>query len=84
MNKEKKNDLILKDLSFSFYEKDNKKIILDKFNCKIKKGKFTSIIGPSGTGKTSLLKIICGLINPEKGEIKFNNQILNCVDNDLS
>ena len=78
MNKEKKNDLIMKDLSFSFYEKDNKKIILDKFNFNIKKGKFTSIIGPSGTGKTSLLKLISGLMKPEKGEIKFNNQILNC------
>ncbi len=77
MNKYTKNDLILKDLSFSFYEKDTKKIILDRFNCKIKKGKFTSIIGPSGTGKTCLLKIISGLIKPETGEIKFNNQVLN-------
>ena len=84
MNKEKKNDLILKDLSFSFYKKDNKKIILDKFNCKIKKGKFTSIIGPSGTGKTSLLKLISGLMKPEKGEIKFNNQILNYLDQKIS
>ena len=84
MNKYKKNDLILKDLSFSFYGKDYKKIILDRFNCKIKKGKFTSIIGPSGTGKTSLLKIISGLIKPEKGEIKFNNQILNYVDQKMT
>ena len=73
----KNNDLILKDISFSYNEKNNKKIILNNFNCKIKKGKFTSIIGPSGTGKTSLLKVISGLAKPEKGEIWFQNEILN-------
>ena len=84
MNKDQINDLILKDICFSYYEKDNKKIILNNFNCKIKKGKFTSIIGPSGTGKTSLLKLIAGLIEPEKGEIKFENQILNDVINEVT
>ena len=68
MNTNQKNDLILKNISFSYHEKNYNKIILDNFNCKIKKGKFTSIIGPSGTGKTSLLKLIAGLIKPEKGE----------------
>ena len=84
MNKDQINDLILKNISFSYYEKNNKKIILDNFDCKIKKGKFTSIIGPSGTGKTSLLKLIAGLIEPEKGEIKFENQILNKVINQIT
>ncbi len=73
----KNNGLILKDISFSYNEKNNKKTILNNFNCKIKKGKFTSIIGPSGTGKTSLLKVISGLAKPEKGEIWFQNEILN-------
>lgn len=84
MNKYQINDLILKNISFSYYEKNNKKIILDNFNCKIKKGKFTSIIGPSGTGKSSLLKLIAGLIEPEKGEIKFENQTLNKVINQIT
>ena len=84
MNKYQINDLILKNISFSYYEKNNKKIILDNFNCKIKRGKFTSIIGPSGTGKTSLLKLIAGLIKPEKGEIKFENQTLNKVINQIT
>ena len=84
MNKDQINDLILKNISFSYYEQNNKKTILDNFNCKIKKGKFTSIIGPSGTGKTSLLKLIAGLIEPEKGEIKFENQTLNKVINQIT
>ena len=84
MNKDQINDLILKNVSFSYYEQNNKKTILDNFNCKIKKGKFTSIIGPSGTGKTSLLKLIAGLIDPQKGEIKFENQTLNKVMNQIT
>ncbi len=84
MNNDHINDLILKNISFSYYEQNNKKIILDNFNYKIKKGKFTSIIGPSGTGKTSLLKLIAGLIEPEKGEIKFENQTLNKVINQIT
>jgi len=84
MNKDQINDLILKNISFSYYEKNNKKIILDNFSCRIKKGKFTSIIGPSGTGKTSLLKLIAGLIEPEKGEIRFENQTLNKVINQIT
>ncbi|GGE45188.1 molybdate transport system ATP-binding protein [Pedobacter psychrotolerans] len=35
-------------------------------------GKITRITGPSGVGKTTLLKIIAGLITPELGAIKFN------------
>ena len=84
MNKDQINDLILKNVSFSYYGQNNKKTILDNFNCKIKKGKFTSIIGPSGTGKTSLLKLIAGLIEPEKGEIKFKNQTLKKVINQIT
>ncbi len=84
MNKDQINDLILKNISFSYYEKNNNKIILDNFNYKIKKGKFTSIIGPSGTGKSSLLKLIAGLIEPEKGEIKFENQSLIEVINQIT
>ena len=57
---------------------------MDNFNCKIKKGKFISIIGPSGTGKTSLLKLIAGLIKPERGEIKFENKVLNHVINQIT
>ena len=79
MNKDQINDIILKNVSFSYYGQNNKKTILDNFNCKIKKGKFTSIIGPSGTGKTSLLKLISGLIKPEKGQIKFENKTLKYV-----
>ncbi len=84
MNEIQINDLILKDLCFSYYSKNNKNIIFENFNYVIKKGKFTSIIGPSGTGKTSFLKLLSGLIKPKKGEIKFNNQNLDEVIQEIT
>ena len=70
------NDLIFEKVCFSYEEKLNKKEIFNNFSYKIKKGKFTSIIGTSGSGKTSLLKLISGISRYEKGEIKFENETL--------
>lgn len=68
------DDLILKDINFSYKKKISSQKILENFNYVIKKGKFTSIIGPSGSGKTSLLKLIAGLNQCESGQIKFENK----------
>ncbi|MDC3116513.1 ATP-binding cassette domain-containing protein [Alphaproteobacteria bacterium] len=76
MNSCSTDDLIFEKVCFSYKDKLNKKEILNNFSYKIKKGKFTSIIGPSGSGKTSLLKLISGISKFEKGEIKFENEIL--------
>ncbi len=41
----------------------------------IPKGKLVTLYGKSGAGKTSLLKIIAGLLSPEKGFIKVNSKV---------
>jgi len=38
-------------------------------------GGIVNICGPSGAGKTTFLKIVAGLIQPEKGFIKFENEV---------
>jgi phospholipid/cholesterol/gamma-HCH transport system ATP-binding protein len=43
--------------------------IFDDISLKIPKGKVTAIMGPSGTGKTTLLKLIAGQLMPDAGEI---------------
>lgn len=48
--------------------------VLDKINLKIEKGKVFAVIGPSGTGKSTLLRCINVLERPEKGTIQLENQ----------
>lgn len=44
-------------------------IILDQFNLEIEKGEFITMIGSSGSGKTTILKMINGLILPNEGSV---------------
>lgn len=45
--------------------------VLDNFSCQVQKGRLTAIMGPNGTGKTTLLHAILGLL-PYSGKINFN------------
>jgi zinc transport system ATP-binding protein len=47
---------------------------LKNINLKVEKGAFLGIIGPNGGGKTTLLKVILGLIEPQKGRVKIMGQ----------
>ena len=60
----------LKDVSFS-YSSNN--VVLDGINLNVDRGKLVGIYGKSGGGKTTLLNIICGLINPSTGAVLLNN-----------
>lgn len=47
-------------------------------------GKITAVMGPSGTGKTTLLRLIGGQLKPDKGTITVNNQVIPTLSaNDL-
>ena len=50
------------------------KTIVEEFNLLIEKGEFLTIIGSSGSGKTTILKMINGLINPELGKVFIKNK----------
>lgn len=58
--------LKITDLSFSF----DKKKILEDFSLELKKGEILAVMGPSGYGKTTLLRLVAGLLKPQKGEIE--------------
>lgn len=47
-------------------------IVLEKLNFQIKKGDFVTLLGSSGSGKTTTLKMINRLIEPDEGEITIN------------
>ena len=67
-----KDFLKLKNINLTF----GKEKILDELNLSINKGQFIAITGVSGSGKTSLLRIICGLEKPNDGEVHLDNNIL--------
>lgn len=51
-----------------------RRLILDGVSLEIPFGKIVAIMGPSGTGKTTLLKLIGGQLKPEKGDICVEGQ----------
>ena len=55
-------------------------LILDILNLKINKGEFITIIGSSGCGKTTALKLINGLLNPDSGKIYIDGNDIATVD----
>jgi len=59
----------LKNLCF-YYEKTP---ILENVSLSIKQGSFNAIIGPNGGGKTTLLKLLLGLLQPTSGQILLKN-----------
>jgi zinc transport system ATP-binding protein len=52
-------------------------IVLQEINFIVNENDFIGVIGPNGGGKTTLLKLILGLIKPLKGRIVFNFDLIN-------
>ena len=62
--------LSLTDISYQVEQRQ----ILNKVNLEVQAGDFLTLTGPSGGGKSTLLKIIASLISPSDGEIIFEGQ----------
>lgn len=58
----------------------NSKKVIDKLDLKIEKGDFVTILGKSGCGKTTLLKMVNKLITPDSGKIIINGKDINLLD----
>lgn len=74
----KKNDLffnkIIEFRDVNFRYANTKNWILKKLNFKVKIGSTLGIIGESGSGKSTVIKLLTGLINPNSGSIKVDGK----------
>lgn len=64
-----------------------KKFRLDVENLTLESPSVITLLGPNGSGKTTFLKILLGLVNPQKGEIEYNGKSITddfTFKNDLS
>jgi len=62
-----------------FYYKDSKYASVDKLNFKIKKGEKVGIIGQTGAGKSTILRMITGLDVPSKGSIFIDGHDISTI-----
>lgn len=58
----------------SFKYENNEDLILDDVSLELNEGEILAIVGPSGGGKSTLLRVLSGLEHPMKGEIVINNK----------
>ena len=54
-------------------------VAVDKLNLTVEEGEFITLLGPSGCGKTTTLRSIAGFVQPEEGEIYFDDELMNNV-----
>lgn len=62
--KKEMSDIVLKDMEFSY---SNGKFVLKQISLNVERGMHVALVGESGCGKTTLLKILAGLNRPQKG-----------------
>jgi len=68
-----KNILEIKNLSHAY---DQNTLTIKDFSFSLQKGEIVSILGPSGIGKTTLLRIVAGLEHVMDGEVKISDKVV--------
>ena len=66
-------ELVLKNLTIRYGDTP----VVQNFSLEVFEGEMVALLGPSGTGKTTVLKAVAGLIQPREGEILIDGQRVN-------
>ena len=70
-----KNEISFNKISFA-YEKDNMDYLIENIDITMLKGQKIAIIGPTGSGKSTFLDLLLGMIEPDSGEITMDKEVL--------
>ncbi len=71
-------NITIKDVSFRYTETGP--LILNKFNLDIKEGEYLAIVGQTGCGKSTLVRLLLGFEKPINGEVLYDNININDVN----
>tara|TARA_B100000902_G_scaffold220076_1_gene209018 strand:+ start:2043 stop:3830 length:1788 start_codon:yes stop_codon:yes gene_type:complete len=70
-----KDTISFNNISFA-YEKDKKNSLIQNINLKIRKGQKIAIIGPTGSGKSTFLDLLLGMMEPDSGQIIIDEEVI--------
>lgn len=66
----------LVEINHMSFQHENGKVVFEDVDISIPRGKVTAIMGPSGTGKTTLLRLIGGQLTPASGQVKVAGEVI--------
>ena len=66
--------------NISFRYRDDMPLVLDDLSLKIRAGQYVAIVGSTGCGKSTLMRILLGFEKPQKGAVYYNGKDLNTID----
>ena len=70
----------IKNLNIGYSSSKSKKTVASNLNANLNKGEMTCLLGPNGTGKSTLIKSICGFLKPISGLISINQKDSTTLD----
>ena len=73
-----KGNIELDNVSFRY--KENAPLVLDKLSLKINAGQYVAIVGRTGCGKSTLMRLLLGFETPESGGIYYDGRDINSMD----
>lgn len=73
----KENIVEFRNVSKWYGEGKNRSYVLKNINLSLKEGEFLAIVGFTGSGKTTLINLLSGLIKPSEGEVLFKGKTVN-------
>ena len=66
------NKIELKNITVKY----GKKTVLNNFDLTVEEGQILGIVGPSGCGKTTVVRAICGFLDPQEGTVTISGNVM--------